>query len=288
MMPRAKFTVVIPCYQAVRFLPETLACIPSCIKVIAVDDASTDATKDILRAWQFKDPSSRSVVTHSENQGLGATRNTGWQAASTPWIVFLDADDILEDGWDEALSAFLQSQASEQRWLWHPYTEWDGLHSPRLRRTDLILHASDLITQRLPLSPSGSILHRSVLEDLGGWSTDRHLVEDIDLWMRLWQSGHRPQAWSTTPWTRYRTNVGLTKDVESHAKRVLGRLDEFVARGWVSLADRKQAEAEIWRQVGRTHHKAGRWLLARDAYALAPPSFKTVLFLALTYLRVTR
>ena len=36
------FTVVLPCFQAAAFLPETLACLPQGVTAIAVDDASSD------------------------------------------------------------------------------------------------------------------------------------------------------------------------------------------------------------------------------------------------------
>ena len=279
------FTVVLPCFQAAAFLPETLACLPQGVTAIAVDDASSDGTTALLQAWQAEDPSYRTLLSHAVNQGLGATRNTGWRAAQSEWILFLDADDVLETGWHSALGQALAQQPAEHSWLWHPYTELDG-RQKRLRQADPLLQATDLVTKRLPLSPSGSLIRQSVLEAVGGWSESRDLVEDIDLWMRLWQAGHRPHQWSTTPWTRYRTNVGLTKDVEAHAAKVLGRLDEFVTRGWLQAHDRQEAEAEIWRQVGRTHHKARRWASARMAYSQAQPSLKTVLLRGLTYLRI--
>ena len=285
MSTGSAITVVLPCFQAATFLPETLACLPQGISAIAVDDASTDGTATLLEAWRSEDPSHRTVLHHSSNQGLGATRNTGWRAAQTEWILFLDADDVLETGWHSALAQALAQVSAESTWLWHPYTEWDGQRK-RLRQTDRLLQATDLVTKRLPLSPSGSLIRRSVLEEVGGWSESRDLVEDIDFWMRLWQAGHRPQQWSTTPWTRYRTNVGLTKDVEAHAGKVLGRLDEFVARGWIQASERQEAEAEIWRQVGRTHHKARRWAAARLAYRRAKPSLKTALLRGLTFIHI--
>lgn len=285
MSSAADFTVIVPCYEAAAYLPETLACLPAGVQAIAVDDASTDGTAALLQAWQAEDASNRTVLMHAVNQGLGATRNTGWRAATSEWILFLDADDVLEDGWHSALTPALKQLAPQPTWLWHPYTEWDGKHK-RLRQTDRILQAADLVTKRLPLAPSGSMLRRQTLDEIGGWSESRDLVEDIELWMRLWQAGHRPEQWSTTPWTRYRTNVGMTKDVEAHAEKVLARLDEFVTRGWIQVSDRKEAEAEIWRQVGRTHHKVGRWTAARDAYARAKPSLKTQTLRVLTYFKI--
>jgi glycosyltransferase involved in cell wall biosynthesis len=187
-------TVIVPCYQAAAYLRETLDCLPVGIRAIAVDDASTDETAQILADWQSKDSTHRKVMTHTQNLGLGATRNTGWQHASSEWILFLDADDLLEAGWAHALETYL-AHTPPSGWLWHPYSEWDG-ERKRLRQTDRLLKATDLVTKRLPLSPSGSLIRRAVLEEVGGWSVSRDRVEDIDLWMRLWQAGHRPMSWS--------------------------------------------------------------------------------------------
>ncbi|HAB32375.1 MAG TPA: hypothetical protein DCE13_07510, partial [Cryomorphaceae bacterium] len=119
-------TVVIPCYNATAFLRETLACIPMGIAVIAIDDGSIDATLAHLVTWQQMDPEYRCVLQHKENKGLGAARNSGWEAAKTTWILFLDADDLLEASWADALRPSLPLWESSTVWAVHPYAEWDG------------------------------------------------------------------------------------------------------------------------------------------------------------------
>ena len=278
-------TVVIPCYNATAFLLETLACIPMGIAVIAIDDGSIDATLAHLVTWQQMDPEYRCVLQHKENKGLGAARNSGWEAAKTTWILFLDADDLLEASWADALRPSLPLWESSTVWAVNPYAEWDG-QMVRKRHVDSITQTSDLVTKRLPFSPSGSLLKKEVLHEMQGWSTDRNMVEDIDLWMRLWRAGHRPYTWSSVAWTRYRTNIGLTKDVHHHAQKVLKRIQWFIDQGWVEADLLPSATHEIWRQVGRTHHKLGRWQEARTAYALAKPTLMLFVLRTLTYLHI--
>lgn len=97
-MSRAPVSVVIPCYRCVgtiRRAVETVArqtALPE--EVILVDDASGDGTLALLesladeygRAWIR-------VIAQRVNQGAADARNAGWEAATQPYIAFLDADD---------------------------------------------------------------------------------------------------------------------------------------------------------------------------------------------------
>ena len=71
--------VVVPAYNEERFIPRTLARIPDFVDhVFVIDDASTDATPALARAF----PSPRiTVISHPDNRGVGASILTGYQAA---------------------------------------------------------------------------------------------------------------------------------------------------------------------------------------------------------------
>ena len=64
------------------------------IEVIVVDDGSTDETSTILNAITDE----RLILVHQENQGVYAARNTALSVHSGEWVVFLDADDRIEEG----------------------------------------------------------------------------------------------------------------------------------------------------------------------------------------------
>ena len=49
--------------------------------------------------------------------------------------------------------------------LWHPYSEWDGSEAAPSNGSPL--KATDLVTKRLPLSPSGSLIRRPFWRRLG-------------------------------------------------------------------------------------------------------------------------
>lgn len=103
----AGVTVVIPCYNYARFLPEA---IESCLaqghgklEVLVVDDDSTDNSVAVASAYGHPVRCIR-----QKNQGVGAARNRGMQEAAHEFVVFLDADDMLAP---DALKSFLKTYA---------------------------------------------------------------------------------------------------------------------------------------------------------------------------------
>jgi glycosyltransferase involved in cell wall biosynthesis len=86
---------VVPCYNYGRYLPDCLRGIfnqeeHQDFEIIAVDDASTDNTREALRL--FADPRIR-VILHEKNQGHIATVNRGLKEARGKYVVRVDPDD---------------------------------------------------------------------------------------------------------------------------------------------------------------------------------------------------
>ncbi len=94
-MPRA--SVVIPCYNAERFVEEAVASAQAQtiddIEIVCVDDGSTDTTLDILK--RLAEDDQRIRVISQANQGEGPARDAGLVAATGDWLYFLDADDLM-------------------------------------------------------------------------------------------------------------------------------------------------------------------------------------------------
>jgi glycosyltransferase involved in cell wall biosynthesis len=87
-------SVVIPCYNRARSIERAihgvlLQSYPN-LELIVVDDASTDASPEIVEA--INDPRLR-LIRHETNTGAGAARNTGVAAAQGALIAFQDSDD---------------------------------------------------------------------------------------------------------------------------------------------------------------------------------------------------
>lgn len=71
---------------------------PETFEVIFVDDASTDATAEIVSKFQ-QDHSRLRVIRHPVNRGRGAARRTGQDASRAAMIAFVDADIRLPHDW---------------------------------------------------------------------------------------------------------------------------------------------------------------------------------------------
>lgn len=93
---QGKVSIVIPCYNASAFIQDTLRSVFSQsytnYELIVVDDGSTDDSPRLLS--DMAHPALRYVF--QENQGVSAARNTGLEHATGDYLLFLDADDLLE------------------------------------------------------------------------------------------------------------------------------------------------------------------------------------------------
>lgn len=62
-------------------------------EIIAVDDASTDESLEILREYESNYPWKFKVVQSYENLKQGGARNKGLDIARGTWVGFVDSDD---------------------------------------------------------------------------------------------------------------------------------------------------------------------------------------------------
>lgn len=91
-------TVVVPGFDVEPYAREAIDSLRSQTRkdwtAVLVDDGSTDATGSIFEAAAEADPRFH-VVHHDLQRGLSAARNTGLDLAATPYVGFLDADDVM-------------------------------------------------------------------------------------------------------------------------------------------------------------------------------------------------
>jgi len=91
---RGVLTVVMPCFNeadSVRLIVEAVLESPFVGEIIAVDDASTDATLKILTELARDDPRI-TVIAQPINRGKGAALRSGFRAARLPYVIVQDAD----------------------------------------------------------------------------------------------------------------------------------------------------------------------------------------------------
>lgn len=91
-----KVSIIIPVYNTELYLNDCLesAVNQGCdLEIIAVDDASTDGSYDILENYRKQYPFF--FVIRQENKKTGGARNTGLEKARGDYVFFLDSDDWL-------------------------------------------------------------------------------------------------------------------------------------------------------------------------------------------------
>ena len=101
-------SVIVPCRNVATTVEAAIAGVLSSplreLEVIAVDDGSSDGTRETLRTLAAHDP--RVTVLVSDGRGVSAARNRGLAAARGEFIFFLDADDTVEpDFYPKAIEA---------------------------------------------------------------------------------------------------------------------------------------------------------------------------------------
>lgn len=114
---RSAVTVVVIGYNDASHIADAvrsaLAQGPAVAEVVAVDDCSTDGTGDVLESLAAAEPRLR-VVRRTENSGgCGTPRNAGIRAATCPYVMFLDSDDVLPPGAVDALLAAARTHAAD-------------------------------------------------------------------------------------------------------------------------------------------------------------------------------
>ena len=183
-------SVVIPCYNSERLLPETLDSVIAQRGVdwraIVVDDGSSDATAEI--ACQM-DP--RISVLRQNRGGVSRARNAGAFHATSEYLMFLDADDLLHP---HALSR-LQSRLAKAPAAVAAFGSFDKI----------LLDGSPYPGQANPLKaryPEGDVVEAMLRQNFlangghvlirtefvhrsGGFDQTLRLSEDWEFWCRL-------------------------------------------------------------------------------------------------------
>ncbi len=81
-------------------------------EIIAVDDASTDNSLEILREYEKRYPSLIRVIAHEMNKRQGGAKNTGLKCAKGEWVGFVDSDDwVTPDYYEKLLNKAAQTGA---------------------------------------------------------------------------------------------------------------------------------------------------------------------------------
>ncbi len=114
---RAQVCVVVIGYEDAAHVGDAvrsaLAQGPAVREVIAVDDCSTDGSALLLDRLARDEPRLRVVHREVNSGGCGSPRNDGIDAATAPYVMFLDSDDVLPPGAVDALLTAATGRGTE-------------------------------------------------------------------------------------------------------------------------------------------------------------------------------
>lgn len=195
-------SVVIPCYNQGRYLPEALQSVFSQtyphIEIVVVDDGSDDTTASIARGF-----GDRIRFMQQQNRGASAARNLGLSACSGEHVQFLDADDKIESNKILMQVEFLQRNPdtgivySDVRYFSDsdpgartlgPYVLEEGRPW-----TPMLWEAPGTMLEKLVnrnlLAVNSALIRRNAVAAVGPWNEGLCCIEDWEYWIRCAAAG---------------------------------------------------------------------------------------------------
>ena len=144
-----KVSVIIPCFNATKWLPKCFMSLVqqsigiAQLELIFVDDASTDggATWQMLQEFEKAFPENILILKLEENMIQGGARNIALQYATGEYIAFVDADDFVAENFLEEAYRYAKHEDA-----------------------DLVQFEYEFYTDRLGAVPSGRTVTPEIIE----------------------------------------------------------------------------------------------------------------------------
>jgi glycosyltransferase involved in cell wall biosynthesis len=280
--PPPKVSVVIPVYDASRYIGDTLAAVFgqtfADYEVVVVNDGSRDA-EELARA--LEPYRGRVVYLTQENRGASAARNAGLRAARGEYAAFLDADDLWLPNYLERQLRFLGERGVD---LACANAEIFG-DSADAGRTFMDAYMSDapaageasfleLLSARRCLITSGVIVRRALVLEAGLFDEALRNAQDYDLWLRLANRKAR-LGFHREVLLRYRSRPdSLSGGAINMHLRDLHVLDKVERIYELAPQEREAAAAVIRVRKASLEFELGKLRLLDGDYAGARASFR--------------
>ena len=193
-------SVVVPCFNSLRFLPATLDTVRAQtfddLEIVLVDDGGSDDLGGFVAGIE----DDRLRLVRQDNAGVSAARNRGIAEATGELVLCLDADDLLVP---EAISLLVDAYDAARDapglpigmvYGWSDVVDEHGVSSGRVRSSDWEGDVWSRLVTRNVVALGAALVPAAVFRELGGFRVNRDRfavdVEDWELWIRL-AAGHR-------------------------------------------------------------------------------------------------
>lgn len=285
-MPPADIAVVIPVYNRCTTVLRTLEAVAnqtrSPLRVVVVDDGSTDDTAAAVKAWAATAaPPGELAVLCQSNQGAGAARNRGLQeAADCDYVAFLDSDDCWPADFLARAAAVLDADeaavaATADRLFHRSHKRRDGFHSS----CGIERGASTWFMKNNAGIASCSLFRAATIRRLGGFNPAIPSGQDAELFLRVSREGR----WRHVPGEPVHFYVGYSASNGEEANLSLKYADR--KRRWAQIRERfifrqggrelvsprvyRRALARSWHKTASEYESQGRYALAAACYRKA-------------------
>lgn len=112
----AILSVIVPVYNTEKYVERCLDSIlnqtvKGKIELIVINDGSTDNSAQIIQDYIQKHPEASQIkYFEKENEGIAKTRNLGIEKATSPYILFVDSDDYIDNRLIEELEPYMKKE----------------------------------------------------------------------------------------------------------------------------------------------------------------------------------
>jgi len=250
--PQPSVTVLIPAHNEESVIVQTVTSVLASdvknLRIIVVDDGSTDRTGALLDEHFANDP--RVHIIHQVNRGKSAALSFALGQVDTEIVVTIDADTEIEpDAIGKLLRHFSDPQTgavagnvkvgNRSRWL----TRWQALEY--ITSQNMEKRAFDLLNCITVVPGALGAWRKKAIEDAGGITADT-VAEDADLTIAIRRLGWRVSydeeaiAWTEAPDTpgalirqRFRWTFGTLQSFWKHSDTLFR--PKFGTLGWIAL-----------------------------------------------------
>jgi glycosyltransferase involved in cell wall biosynthesis len=200
-------SVIIPCYNSVRYLAETIESVLAQtyprIEIVVVDDGSSDETARIAQSYPIH-------YVYQTNRGISAARNTGIFRSHGKYVLFLDHDDrLLPEGVEAGVKVLEENPECSIAVGEHKYIGADGSeigyshkHAPGRD------HYRKLLKHNFIEAPCSALHRRSGLDWSGVFNESVQGAEDYELYLRT--ARHSALITHSAPVAEYRLHESNT------------------------------------------------------------------------------